>query len=417
MSYLGPSLRRRRRRQRPGLRLAAALLVSLLVNAAGLLLVRTTSVMVPSREAGGPARSVELAPLSSAQWEANRRPASGAAAPRPSTPLTLAPAPPPAPPPPRSAPGQVVDVAPSKNATPPKDSRFVAEHDSTVEKETRSRHAAAGFKNTLPKPSQPNPAAPPPPEARQQARAEEGGSRAGARATARPSSGAGSGKPTLPDQPARQQLALRLDPRGGLQLRAPKPGVRGNGSAFSPGAQPPGGAPAPGEGGRGGEGQGRGEGKGLQLRPSASNYDQLAGGPAPDKLDGVEEGEGTYLNTREWKYASYFNRIKQAVATQWQPSESLRLRDPTGERFAYKDRVTVVSVTLDAAGSLKGLQVQRSSGVDFLDATALEAFRKAQPFVNPPRGLANDRGEIAFVFGFYLEVGSGLHIFRGPAGP
>ena len=60
-----------------------------------------------------------------------------------------------------------------------------------------------------------------------------------------------------------------------------------------------------------------------------------------------------------------------------------------------------------------GYDVHRSSGVDFLDATALDAFRKAQPFVNPPRGLANDHGEIAFVFGFYLEVGSGLHIFRG----
>ena len=395
-----------------------AVLLSLLVNALALLYVRGTSVVVPSREAAGPARAVELAPLTSSQWEANRRPASGTAAPRPgATPLALAPAPPP--PPPRSAPGQVVDVAPSKNSAPPKDSRFVSEHDSTVEKETRSRHAAAGFKNTLPKPSQPNPSAPPPPEARQQARAEEGGSRAGARVPAAPGSDRAAGSRSLPDQPARQQLALRLDTHGDLQLRDPRPGVRGNGAAFSPGGQSPGGPSSRGEGGRGGEGRGEGSGKGspLQLRPSASNYAELAGGPAPDKLDGVEEGEGTYLNTREWKYASYFNRIKQAVATQWQPSESLRLRDPTGERFAYRDRVTVVSVTLDAAGSLKDLQVQRSSGVDFLDATALDAFRKAQPFVNPPRGLANDRGEIAFVFGFYLEVGSGLHIFRGTAPP
>ena len=45
------------------------------------------------------------------------------------------------------------------------------------------------------------------------------------------------------------------------------------------------------------------------------------------------------------------------------------------------------------------------------------AFRKAQPFANPPRGLANDRGEIGFMFGFYLEVGSGLQIFRGPTPP
>jgi hypothetical protein len=33
--------------------------------------------------------------------------------------------------------------------------------------------------------------------------------------------------------------------------------------------------------------------------------------------------------------------------------------------------------------------------------------------VNPPRGLADGRGEILFSFGFYVQVGSGLHIFRG----
>lgn len=415
LSYLGPSLRRRRRRHRPGLRTATAIAVSLLLNAGALLLVRTTSVVVPVREGAGPARAVELAPLSSSQWEANRR-ASGSSATRRTPGLALAPAPPPPPPPPpQKAPGQVVDVAPSKDSTPPKDSRFVAEHNSTVEKETRSRHAAAGYKNTLPKPSQPNPATPPP-EARQQAQAESGGGRAGGRAAASGGGKAGGGS-SIPDQVGRERLALRLDRHGDLQLHDPRQSIRGGGRPPSISPPAPGGASGGGEAGAGQAGHGAGPGKAgsLQLRPSASNYDQLAGGPAPDKLDGVEEGEGTYLNTREWKYASYFNRIKQAVAMQWRPTDSLRSRDPTGERFAYKDRVTVVAVTLDASGALKDVQVQRSSGVDFLDATALDAFRKAQPFVNPPRGLANDRGEIPFVFGFYLEVGSGLHIFRGAA--
>jgi outer membrane biosynthesis protein TonB len=53
--------------------------------------------------------------------------------------------------------------------------------------------------------------------------------------------------------------------------------------------------------------------------------------------------------------------------------------------------------------------------VDFLDRAAIEAFQKAQPFVNPPRGLADGGGEIKFTFGFYLEVGSpGMRLFRGP---
>jgi TonB family protein len=415
MSYLGPSLRRRPRRQRPGARTALAVVASLLVNGAALLLVRSTGVIVPMHGAATPPRSVELTPLSPAQWDANRRGAPAQQGGRPAPPLVLRPAPPP--PPPQQAPGQVVDVAPSKNPSPPKESRFVSDHDSTVEKETRSRHAAAGYPNTLAKPSQPSPAAPVPAE-RQQARADATPPRErdGVRMPGAAAAQRSSGSPRTPSQSPREKLALRLERNGDLRLRPDRPEVRGDGGELAVGAHPAG-PTAPGEPGEAGQQGAPGGVPELQLRPSASSYDRLAGGPAPDKLDGVEEGEGTYLNTREWKYASYFNRIKQQVATQWHPDSTLRLRDPSGQRFAYKDRITVLSVTLDAGGSLKDVQVQRSSGVDFLDLTAMDAFRKAQPFANPPRGLANDRGEIGFMFGFYLEVGSGLQIFRGPTPP
>ncbi len=414
MSYLGPSLRRRPRRQRPGARTVLAVAVSLVVNGAALLLVRTSSVIVPVHGPSTPVRAVELAPLSPTQWDANRRAAASQQGARLAPPLVLRPAPPP--PPPQQAPGQVVDVAPSKNPTPPKESRFVSDHDSTVEKETRSRHAKAGYENTLAKPAQPNPAAPPPAE-RQQARAQGATpERAGVRTPGAAPAQRSSGAPGKPSQPSREKLAMRLERDGDLRPRQEHPEVRGDGGELAVGARPAA-PPAPSQPGEAGSRGVPGGAPEVQLRPSASSYDRLAGGPAPDKLDGVAEGEGTYLNTREWKYASYFNRIKQAVATQWHPDSTLQLRDPTGQRFAYKDRITVLAVTLDSAGSLKDVQVQRSSGVDFLDLTAVDAFRKAQPFANPPRGIANDRGEIGFMFGFYLEVGSGLQIFRGPTPP
>ncbi|HYS81444.1 MAG TPA: energy transducer TonB [Anaeromyxobacteraceae bacterium] len=391
-----------------------AVAVSLVVNGAALLLVRTSSVIVPVHGPSTPVRAVELAPLSPTQWDANRRAAASQQGARLAPPLVLRPAPPP--PPPQQAPGQVVDVAPSKNPTPPKESRFVSDHDSTVEKETRSRHAKAGYENTLAKPAQPNPAAPPPAE-RQQARAQGATpERAGVRTPGAAPAQRSSGAPGKPSQPSREKLAMRLERDGDLRPRQEHPEVRGDGGELAVGARPAA-PPAPSQPGEAGSRGVPGGAPEVQLRPSASSYDRLAGGPAPDKLDGVAEGEGTYLNTREWKYASYFNRIKQAVATQWHPDSTLQLRDPTGQRFAYKDRITVLAVTLDSAGSLKDVQVQRSSGVDFLDLTAVDAFRKAQPFANPPRGIANDRGEIGFMFGFYLEVGSGLQIFRGPTPP
>ncbi|MBI5546242.1 MAG: energy transducer TonB [Deltaproteobacteria bacterium] len=91
----------------------------------------------------------------------------------------------------------------------------------------------------------------------------------------------------------------------------------------------------------------------------------------------------------------------------------MRTKDPTGEIYLYKDRYTVVAVTLGNDGSLRSIAVDRSSGVDFLDREAISAFQRAQPFPNPPPALQNDRGEIRFIFGFYLEVPrGGLDLFR-----
>ncbi len=413
MSYLGPSLRRTARRtQRAWRRFFVAIVLSLLVNALVLDQIahwRLTPATVTTK------RDVVLAPLSASEWEANR--AIGKSQPtKPSQSPTIAQTtPPPAPPPPpRNMPGQVVDVAPSKNDTPPKDSRFVSDRNNTVEKETRSRDARAGYENTLAKKSSPDgaktpptPPAPPvvasaPPAQKQGGQAAGKGARGGPATPATPP----------PSASTRDRLAL-LD-RGELRnpLKAPLTPVPpprtgeggpedGDGRPRSPGADEKGEAGTRGPIGR------------LDLRPSASALEKLAGGPAPDRLDGVEEGEGTYLNTREWKYAGYFNRIKQAVASQWDPSTAMVARDPTGSRFSHKDWDTLVMVRLDSAGVLKKVTVARGSGLEFLDRLAVEAFEKAQPFANPPPGLADDRGEIAFSFGFYVQMsGSGMRVFR-----
>ena len=50
----------------------------------------------------------------------------------------------------------------------------------------------------------------------------------------------------------------------------------------------------------------------------------------------------------------------------------------------------MLSVTLDTEGRVRDLVVTRSSGLDFLDAEAMQAFEKAQPFSNPPRALAQN---------------------------
>jgi len=213
----------------------------------------------------------------------------------------------------------------------------------------------------------------------------------------------------LPSVQKRERLVLKLDGLGGdfaNQLGSDE--VIGNSDRLR---IQPGGA-------EGEEGDSQGRAGTPQLRtltPTAATLDRIIGAPASDvtPLDDVAQGDGTYLNTREWKYSSFFNRVKQNVGMFWNPNSVIRQGDPTGEIFLYKDRYTVLSVTLDGRGLVKDLAIDKSSGCDFLDREALDAFRRAQPFPNPPPGLLDERGNIRFSFGFYLETSrNGLRLFR-----
>ncbi len=374
MNHLGPTLRRTRRKDRSGWRTALALAASLLVN---LLIVSQLDASWLGLGKAADVRSVDVAPLAATDWEANRAVRDPKAAPPPKV------APPARPPPPGSD-GQVVEVAPSQDSTPPKETRFLSDKNNTVAKETRSRYARAGYGQVAPVPTAAAQAA--------------GGAPKGSGGKAeRERAGKEGAKPS--PQPSPEKLAT------GLPLPAgdgPEPSAT---AAADEGSQ------------RGADGQGGERATGRfdpRLSVPSETFARLLGGPSPDRLDGVDEGDGTFLNTREFKYATYFNRIKQAVSSTWAPQQALDLRDPNRTMYGFKDMVTLLTVTLDDAGGVKDLAVQRSSGVDFLDRTAIDAFKKAQPFSNPPPGLVDGRGEIRFTFGFYLEVGrSGLRVYRG----
>jgi TonB family protein len=152
----------------------------------------------------------------------------------------------------------------------------------------------------------------------------------------------------------------------------------------------------------------------LNLLPSPAVLDRITGAAANDHLPDVEEGEGTFLSTKEWRFASFFNRVKQSVGQQWSPQGPLRLRDPTGSIYGGRDRYTVLTITLDQGGRLKDAFVEKSSGVDFLDVEAVKAFERAQPFPNPPPGLLANDQTIRFQFGFFLELTGrpGMRLFR-----
>ncbi len=277
--------------------------------------------------------------------------------------------------------GQVIDIARPPLEEPPEKAKFLAEYDSKVERETRGRpgrdRAGAAVESAgsqrVPKRT---PTAHPGP-------AGTGGARFTLSPSRRPPGGNGEGG-----------AADRLTDEG-VERR---PGAPGTAPPVSPGFP---GVPG-------------------QERPNLQPTEEMLaraigkGTGSPDYLRDVDEGEATALNAKKFKYASFFNRVKRAVAEEWHPDLIYVRHDPTGNVYGSKDRITVLRVHLRPDGSLHHATVMQSSGVGFLDDEAIDSFRRAQPFVNPPPLLVDADGLIHFNFGFVFELSGNTNfkVFR-----
>jgi TonB family protein len=111
------------------------------------------------------------------------------------------------------------------------------------------------------------------------------------------------------------------------------------------------------------------------------------------------------LNTRAYKHGWFFNRVIGALYQNWKVQEAHRRNDPSGRVYGIRDRHTVIYAILDRQGGLIHVTVAKSSGAPHLDDEAVAAFRRAQPFPNPPAELVNEKGHIEFPMGFNLRLG------------
>lgn len=373
------------------------MVLALLAQVATVGLILAVANLTPGVPARQESRPVSLAQLSAAEWERNRTPARRADPSRAVPPREEEPEPE------RDVqkkpPGQVVAAAPG-NDERPEDAKFAAESNNRVEKETRAKKTDRLYRN---------------PGAQWSARERSNDQGIAETKRDRPGTseretdqslqqGTGARSATeLPSVAAREEIAIQdrgaFDTGPSVANRRGSDPIRGNSDRLSIGTD--------GEQLRDKAGTGAPKGaagKPLILTPSANVLSSLRGSPAPDHLEDVEEGDGTFLNTREWKYAGFMNRVKQSVVRHWDPVSTWVIRDPTGEIYGNRDRATGVHVTLDANGVLEAVKVQHSSGVDFFDEAAVAAFRDAQPFPNPPGGMLDEDGKVRFTFGFYVGM-------------
>lgn len=128
-----------------------------------------------------------------------------------------------------------------------------------------------------------------------------------------------------------------------------------------------------------------------------------------DHLKDIKTGAQTLLNTREFVYYSYFMRVKEQLRSHWSPRirhnvEFLFAKDTQRSLAALDNKSTSLRVTLNKNGYLEKIELLKTSGYKELDVAAIEAFRAAAPFLNPPAGVVEKDGMIRIVWDFILET-------------
>lgn len=116
-----------------------------------------------------------------------------------------------------------------------------------------------------------------------------------------------------------------------------------------------------------------------------------------DSLKNIENDLITRLNTREYKYFGYYSRIKNQLNQWWVPQVQQKFSKMMrqGRSIASEEnKVTKLVIVLNDVGNLVKVQVLAESGVRDLDEAAVEAFRQAAPFPNPPKGMIEGDGTV-----------------------
>lgn len=157
----------------------------------------------------------------------------------------------------------------------------------------------------------------------------------------------------------------------------------------------------------------------LSLKDLSLAGDGKAASASDDYLPGVASGERTILSTREFKYFSYYNRIKDLLRQFWKPSIEREVSKlwGKGQMLRENELVTRLLVLLDEKGQVQKVSKVGASGVSEIDEVAVQAFYAASPFPNPPTALIESDGFVRLKWDFILQTSAAPRIQYSPRNP
>lgn len=120
----------------------------------------------------------------------------------------------------------------------------------------------------------------------------------------------------------------------------------------------------------------------------------------------VKVGSFTALNTDRYLYYTFYARMEELIRYRWESRVQHAINSfdrPNLMSLGNRNWVTHVEFLLDKNGFLQKALVMKESGVRAFDAAAIEAFREARVFPNPPKEMVQDDGFIHIKFSFTVN--------------
>lgn len=159
-----------------------------------------------------------------------------------------------------------------------------------------------------------------------------------------------------------------------------------------------------------------GEGQPLapSIQGSTATMAELFGvRPGHDPTREKDIGAENDFDTERNRYASFYNRVRQGVVQHWHPDQVMLRLDPQQDKYPRMVRTTRLLVRLHPDGELDRVRIMQSAGVEELDDEAVKAVRAATPFMNPPKGLIDEKsGRIRIDLGFTLHPNGAFTLIR-----
>lgn len=151
-----------------------------------------------------------------------------------------------------------------------------------------------------------------------------------------------------------------------------------------------------------------GEGPKVEEKNGSGRFGQqvvVGSSTVGEHIPGIKEGAFTALNTDQYTYYTFFARINEQTRARW--VNNLRqlsnmLPQSTLVELSKQERTTQVDIQINGKGDFVRAVVLHSSGFKELDQAAINAFKEAAPFQNPPQEMLERDNLIHLQYGFYI---------------